>query len=43
MQLFLNGTAPEIPGIGELRGWQKFARTLDTPLSEIRTAFPSAR
>jgi hypothetical protein len=43
MQLFLNGTAPEIPGIGEVRGWQKFARTLDTPLPEIRTAFPSAR
>jgi GNAT superfamily N-acetyltransferase len=39
-RFFLNGTDPELPGIGRVRGWQKFARTLDTPLPDARSDPP---
>jgi GNAT superfamily N-acetyltransferase len=35
-RFFLNGTDPGLPGIGQVRGWQKFARTLDGPVPEPR-------
>ncbi len=35
-RFFLNGADPDLPGIGQVRGWQKFSRTLDGPMPVSR-------
>jgi GNAT superfamily N-acetyltransferase len=39
-RFFLNGTDPGLAGIGQVRGWQKFARSLDGPMPVARASLP---